>query len=50
MTIPVRPGTGSVGTGIRLYANYFQVTSLPIGEIMQYDVVISPEVPRSLKR
>lgn len=25
MSIPVRPGTGSIGKGIRLYANYFQV-------------------------
>ena len=25
MTIPTRPGAGTVGKGIRLYANYFQV-------------------------
>lgn len=50
MTIPMRPGTGTTGKGIRLYANYFQVTGLPVGEIIQYDVVITPEVPRNLKR
>lgn len=28
----------------------FKVTGLPVGEIIQYDVVISPEVPRNLRR
>lgn len=27
MAIPTRPGAGTVGKGIRLYANYFQVAS-----------------------
>lgn len=29
MTIPTRPGAGTAGKGIRLYANYFQVPCPP---------------------
>lgn len=50
LSIPKRPNTGSLGKGIRLLANYFCVTQLPVGEIVQYDVNISPEVPRALRR
>lgn len=50
LSLPLRPGTGAAGKGIRLYSNYFQVTGLPVGEIVQYDVVIEPEVPRGLRR
>jgi hypothetical protein len=48
--LPQRPGTGSVGKGIKLVANYYQVTKLPVGEIIQYDVSITPDVPRAVKR
>lgn len=50
LALPLRPGTGSLGKGIRLHANYFQVTSLPVGEVVQYDVVVTPDVPRNLRR
>lgn len=49
-TLPIRPGTGTVGKGIKLVANYYQVTQLPVGEIIQYDVSITPDVPRAVKR
>ena len=48
--LPQRPGTGSVGKGIKLVSNYYQVSKLPVGEIIQYDVVINPDVPRAVKR
>lgn len=50
LSLPLRPGTGNAGKGIRLTANYLQVTKLPVGEIVQYDVAINPDVPRSIKR
>ena len=50
LNIPTRPSPGVEGKGVRLYANYFEITSLPVGEIVQYDVVITPDVPRALKR
>lgn len=48
--LPLRPGSGSVGKGIKLVANYYQITNLPVGEIIQYDVSITPDVPRAVKR
>jgi hypothetical protein len=48
--LPIRPGTGTAGKGIKLVANYYQVTKLPVGEIIQYDVSINPDVPRAVKR
>lgn len=48
--LPLRPGTGTVGKGIKLVSNYYQVTKLPVGEIIQYDVSITPDVPRAVKR
>lgn len=48
--IPLRPGAGTVGTGTRVLVNYFPVTKLPVGEIIQYDVTVTPDVPRAVKR
>ena len=48
--LPLRPSTGTAGKGIKLVANYYQVTKLPVGEIIQYDVCITPDVPRAVKR
>lgn len=50
MALPLRPSAGSLGKAIRLYANYFAVNDLPVGEIVQYDVSVQPEVPRALSR
>ena len=47
---PKRPQPGTTGKGIRLFANYVEVTGLPVGELVQYDVSINPEVPRALNR
>lgn len=50
LALPLRPSPGTLGKGIRLFANYFQVTGLPIGEIVQYDVSVTPDVPRNMRR
>lgn len=50
LSLPLRPEGGIIGRSIGLIANYFQVTSLPAGEIVQYDVTVNPDVPRSLRR
>ena len=47
---PKRPQPGTAGKGIKLVANYLEVTGLPVGEIVQYDVAVNPDVPRALKR
>lgn len=50
LSLPQRPSAGVVGKGINLVSNYYQVTKLPVGEIIQYDVTITPDVPRAVKR
>lgn len=50
LNIPTRPSSGTEGRGIRLYSNFFEINSLPVGEILQYEVRIVPEVLRSMNR
>lgn len=45
-----RPGIGHEGRNIRVRANYFEITSIPQMNIIQYDVTITPEVPQRLNR
>jgi hypothetical protein len=47
---PKRPRPGTAGKVIKLVANYLEVTVLPVGEIVQYDVAVNPDVTRALKR
>jgi hypothetical protein len=47
---PKRPQPGKSGKGIQLYANYIEVSSLPVGELVQYDVSIRPESMRATNR
>ena len=32
LNIPTRPSAGVEGKGIRLYSNFFEINSLPVGE------------------
>lgn len=50
LSIPLRPNVGVSGKGINLFANYLQVSNLPVGDIIHYDVNVNPEVPRNLRR
>lgn len=50
LALPLRPEAGVIGKSIRLIANYYQVTSLPVGEIVQYDVTVEPDAPRGRRR
>ncbi|KAF0528624.1 Piwi-domain-containing protein [Gigaspora margarita] len=45
-----RPGLGSFGRATRVRTNFFEVTSLPDGNIMHYDATITPDVPPALNR
>ncbi len=48
--MPARPGWGTVGTPIKLRANYFPV-KLPRGPLYEYDIKITPEAKaRRLKK
>ncbi|CAG8654357.1 5692_t:CDS:10, partial [Ambispora leptoticha] len=48
--LALRPGLGTIGHPLRVRANFFEVTSLPVNNIIHYDVTISPEVPPALNR
>lgn len=50
LPLPVRPTPGTLGQGIQVYANYYEINQLPVGEIVMYDVVITPDVLRAVKR
>ena len=50
LNIPPRPSAGVEGKGIRLYSNFLEINSLPVGEIFQYEVKIQPEVLRNTNR
>ena len=50
LNMPIRPSGGAEGKGIRLYSNFFEIKSLPVGEIFQYEVKIQPEVLRNMNR
>lgn len=45
-----RPATGNVGNKIKVRSNYFELFSLPSSDIIQYDVTITPNVPKKLNR
>jgi hypothetical protein len=45
-----KPGIGHEGRLIQVRTNFFEVTSLPVMNIVHYDVTITPEVPRRLNR
>ena len=45
-----RPGEGKLGDKLKVRANFFEVTSLPKGKIIHYDVTITPDVPPRLNR
>ncbi|CAG8522996.1 5713_t:CDS:10 [Ambispora gerdemannii] len=46
----LRPGQGKIGRPVRVRANYFEVTELPVDNIIHYDVTITPDVPPALNR
>ena len=48
--LPRRPGSGTKGRSIRLFANLFRVDIDPELVLYHYDVVIEPDVPRPIKR
>lgn len=48
--LPIRPSADTKGKNIRLYSNFFEVKSLPVGEIFQYDVKVQPKVLRNMNR
>nr|CAG8437835.1 8491_t:CDS:10 [Entrophospora candida] len=45
-----RPNFGSEGRAIRVYTNFFKITSLPEADIIHYDITITPSVPPALNR
>jgi eukaryotic translation initiation factor 2C len=45
-----RPNFGRAGLKLQVAANYFHVTKFPTADVYQYDISISPEVPRALAR
>ncbi|GBC00859.1 hypothetical protein RclHR1_00040010 [Rhizophagus clarus] len=45
-----RPGVGHEGRPIRIRSNFFEITRLPEMNIVQYDIAITPTVPRRLNR
>ncbi|CAH1761647.1 8916_t:CDS:10 [Entrophospora sp. SA101] len=45
-----RPNFGSEGRAIRVYTNFFKMTSLPEADIIHYDITITPSVPPALNR
>ncbi len=45
-----RPPVGTVGRQVRVRSNFFEVLSLPIQNIIHYDVTITPDVPPALNR
>ena len=45
LIIPDLPHKGTCGKHIMLRSNFFRLTSLPIGIIMKYEILISPMVP-----
>lgn len=47
--LPLRPGFGTVGTPIKLRANFFPV-KVPKGSIFEYDVSISPTAGTAIRR
>ncbi|KAI8621751.1 hypothetical protein BC830DRAFT_1163483 [Chytriomyces sp. MP71] len=46
----LRPGFGNNGRHVRLYANCFTLTRIPSRSFYQYDVVVSPDTIRKVKR
>ncbi|RIA81109.1 Piwi domain-containing protein [Glomus cerebriforme] len=45
-----RHGLGHEGSRTRVRANFFEVITLPVNDIIQYDVIITPDVPPRLNR
>ncbi len=50
LALPLRPNTGVLGRGVKLNANYFTVDTLPTGELIHYDVAVTPDVPAKVRR